>query len=176
MDLRTCRRSLRRPYRRPGLGWALWSLRGAGKQALPLRTRERETKSIRVFTNRTNGLALSPQGNIYGCQEGSRRIIEMQRDGSAIPLEARLGGARINYPSDLTVDSHGRIWFADPYNERPSHGPQVFPDLPHASVLRLEQHPTSHAWQVRRMTSDTRAPRSWRYRPTIARFMSAKAI
>ena len=118
-----------------------------------------ETKPIRVFTNRTNGLALSPEGNIYGCQEGSRRIIEMQRDGSAIPLEARLGGARINYPCDLTVDSHGRIWFADPYNERPSHGPQVFPDLPHASVLRLEQHPTSHAWQIKRMTSDTRLPR-----------------
>jgi sugar lactone lactonase YvrE len=59
----------------------------------------------------------------------------------------------------LTVDSHGRIWFTDPYNERPSHGPQIFPDLPHASVLRLEQHPTSHAWQIRRMTSDTRAPR-----------------
>jgi sugar lactone lactonase YvrE len=118
-----------------------------------------EAKPIRVFTNRTNGLALSPQGNIYGCQEGSRRVIEMQRDGSAIPLEAWLGGARINYPSDLTVDGHGRIWFTDPYNELPSHGPQVFPDLPHASVLRLEQHPTSHAWRVRRMTFDTSAPR-----------------
>jgi sugar lactone lactonase YvrE len=117
------------------------------------------TKPIRVFTNRTNGLALSPEGNIYGCQEGSRRVIEMQRDGSAVPLEAWLGGARINYPSDLTVDSHGRIWFTDPYNERPSHGPQVFPDLPHASVMRLEQHPTSHAWQVRRMTFDTNVPR-----------------
>jgi gluconolactonase len=118
-----------------------------------------ETTLSRVFTNRTNGLAMSPEGNIYGCQEGSRRVIEMMRDGSATPLEAMLGGARINYPCDLAVDRHGRIWFCDPYNALPSHGPQVFPDLPHASVLRLEHHPTSHAWRIKRMTSDTSVPR-----------------
>ncbi|HTH95911.1 MAG TPA: SMP-30/gluconolactonase/LRE family protein [Stellaceae bacterium] len=117
------------------------------------------TRPIRAFTNRVNGLGLSAEGTLYGSQEGSRRIIEMMPDGSAIPLEPWLGGARINYPCDLTVDSHGRIWFADPYNPLPSHGPQVFPDLPHASVLRLEHHPTSHAWRIKRMTLDTKVPR-----------------
>ncbi len=41
-----------------------------------------------------------------------------------------------NFPTDLTVDSKGRIWFADPYNPLRATGPQIFPPLDHASVLR----------------------------------------
>ena len=62
-------------------------------------------EEIRRFTNRINGLALTPDGRLYGGQEGSRRIIEMNADGSAAPLGATLDGQRINYPCDLAVDS-----------------------------------------------------------------------
>jgi gluconolactonase len=116
-------------------------------------------EEIRRFTNRTNGLALTPDGRLYGCQEGSRRIIEMNADGSAVPLGATLDGQRINFPSDLTVDRRGRIWFTDPYHHLPSHGPQIFPNLPHASVLRLDRHRVTHDWIVERLTFDTAAPR-----------------
>ena len=116
-------------------------------------------ENIRRFTNRINGLALTHEGRLYGCQEGSRRIIEMNADGSAVPLGATLDGQRINYPSDLTVDRSGRIWFTDPYHHLPSHGPQIFPNLPHASVLRLARHPVTHDWIVERLTFDTAAPR-----------------
>jgi gluconolactonase len=116
-------------------------------------------EEIRRFTNRINGLALTPDGSLYGCQEGSRRIIEMNPDGSAQPLGATLDGQRINFPSDLTVDRKGRIWFTDPYHQLPSHGPQIFPNLPHASVLRLDRHRVTHDWIVERLTFDTAAPR-----------------
>jgi gluconolactonase len=116
-------------------------------------------EEIRRFTNRTNGLGLSPDGRLYGCQEGSRRIIEMNADGSATPLGATLDGQRINFPCDLTVDRKGRIWFTDPYHHLPSHGPQIFPNLPHASVLRLDRHHVTHDWIIERLTFDTAAPR-----------------
>jgi gluconolactonase len=114
---------------------------------------------IRRFTNRTNGLALTPDGHLYGCQEGSRRVIEMKADGSAVALAATLDGHRINFPSDLTIDRAGRIWFTDPYHHLASHGPQIFPNLPHASVLRLDRHRVTHDWIVERLTFDTAAPR-----------------
>jgi gluconolactonase len=116
-------------------------------------------EEIRRFTNRINGLALTPDGHFYGCQEGSRRIIEMNADGSAAPLGATLDGQRINFPSDLTVDRTSRIWFTDPYHHLPSHGPQIFPNLPHASVLRLSRHHVTHDWIIERLTFDTAAPR-----------------
>jgi sugar lactone lactonase YvrE len=118
-----------------------------------------ETKAIRHFTNRVNGMAMSPHGTIFGCQEGSRRLIDMLPDGTAFAKQPWLDGQRINYPCDLSLDSHGRIWFTDPYHERTSHGPQVFPDLPHCSVIRLEHHYATHAEQLRRVTYDTIDPR-----------------
>jgi gluconolactonase len=113
----------------------------------------------RRFTNRINGLALAPEGGLYACQEGSRRVIELKADGSAVALGVTIDGKRINFPSDLTIDGQGRIWFTDPYHQLTSFGPQIFPPLPHASVLRLARHPLSHHWLVERMTVDTAAPR-----------------
>jgi gluconolactonase len=115
---------------------------------------------LRRFTNRTSGLALGPEGRLFGCQEGSRRIIEFRSDGSALPIVALLDGRRHNYPRDLTVDSAGRIWFADPYSATLSHGPQLFPALPHASILRLNRDPVTHDWMVARITRDTTSPRA----------------
>jgi len=115
---------------------------------------------LRRFTNRVNGLAFDAEGRLYGCQEGSRRIIEMKADGSAAALGATLEGRRINFPCDLVIDRGGRIWFSDPYHPLPSHGPQVFPVLPHASVLRLERHKVTHDWVIKRMSLDTLAPRA----------------
>ena len=114
---------------------------------------------LRSFTNRTNGLALSGGGGLYGAQEGSRRVIEMKADGSAAALGATIDGARINFPSDVAVDGKGRIWFTDPYHKLASYGPQMFAPLPHASVLRLDRHPQSHKWVIERLTLDTAAPR-----------------
>src|ERR1700734_447050 len=70
-------------------------------------------QEVRRFTNRTSGLGLGPHGRLFGCQEGSRRIVEFNADGSATALGTTVGGRRHNFPGDLVVDRGQRIWFAD---------------------------------------------------------------
>ena len=114
---------------------------------------------FRNYTNRVNGIAFGPERRLYGCQEGSRRVIQFLADGSATITATKLAGRYHNFPSDLTVARSGAIWFADPYNPIPAIGPQVFPPLDHASVLCLERD-ASHRWRIDRKTFDTAAPRS----------------
>ena len=115
--------------------------------------------TFRPYTLRTSGLAFGPNGNLYGAQSGSRRIIWYKNDGSSAYLNARLAGARHNHPHDLVVDSKGRIWFSDPYSELRTRGPQIFPPLNHCSVLRLDYESPPREWVVKRMTHDTIEPR-----------------
>jgi gluconolactonase len=119
----------------------------------------RTTAEIRRYTNRVNGIGLGPDGAVYGCQEGGRRVIQFNADGTATVTGTTLDGRFHNHPSDLTVDRDGRIWFTDPYNPMQAFGPQIFPPLDHASVLRLERD-ERRAWTIRRMTFDTTAPRA----------------
>ena len=112
---------------------------------------------FRKYTNRTNGLAFSADGHLYGCQSGSRRIVRFNPDGSTSVLADRLDGHFHNHPNDLAVDRQGRIWFTDPYGRLPAPGPQLQGLLDHASVLRLEQRP-DRTWVIRRMTYDTTSP------------------
>jgi gluconolactonase len=123
----------------------------------------RTVSEFRRFTNRTNGLAFGPGGELYGAQEGSRRVIEFMRDGSARPTASKIAGRFHNCPTDLVVDSEGRIWFADPYNPLRAYGPQLFPPLDHASVLRLSRERAYGIflpWFITRVTFDTTAPRA----------------
>lgn len=119
----------------------------------------RETTEIRKYTSRINGLGFGPNGEFYGCQEGGRRLVEMAPDGRMFKVDALLDGKLHNHPSDLTVDKAGRIWFADAHSSTLAFGPQIFPVLDHASVLRLEKN-ERNAWALRRVTFDTVAPRS----------------
>ena len=112
----------------------------------------------RRYTGRVKALAFDGQGNLYGCQSSSRRLVRYNPDGSTTPMEYRLNGHFHNYPDDLAIDRQGRIWFSDPYSRIPSRGPQLQPPLDHASVLRLERQ-ADRNWIIRRMTYDTRAPR-----------------
>lgn len=112
---------------------------------------------FRRFAARTRALGFDTEGNLYGCQSGARRIVRYNRDGSTTPMEARLDGGFHNYPDDLAVDRHGRIWFSDPIDPIPIGG-QAYPDLDHASVLRLELQEGGKG-KLRRMTFDTTAPR-----------------
>ena len=116
-------------------------------------------ENFRRYSGRTNGLAIGPDGALFGAQEGGRRIIQFMADGSIAPTEELLDGCRHNQPTDLVVDRKGRIWFTDPYNPVAPYGPPAFPFLDHESVLRLE-HDASGAWQIVRITHDTRSPRA----------------
>ena len=119
-----------------------------------------KASEFRKYTNRTNGLAFAPGGALYGCQESSRRVIRFAEDGSTTTTAFLLDGSYHNHPNNLAIDSKGRIWFSDPWSELRASGPQIFPALEHASVLRLELDSFRKLWSIRRMTYDTVAPRA----------------
>src|SRR5882757_4472681 len=47
---------------------------------------------LRRYTNRVNGLAFGPNGELYGAQEGGRRLVEFTLDGRTVPVDAVLDG------------------------------------------------------------------------------------
>lgn len=114
---------------------------------------------FRRYTNRVNGLAHGPGGEIYGAQEGGRRLVHFTPDGRVVPVDARLDGKYHNQPSDLVVDRRHRIYFTDPRHPIIPFGPSIFPFLDHCSVLRLERN-DRRAWTATRMTFDTASPRA----------------
>ena len=89
----------------------------------------------RNWSGRTNGLAVAQDGTVYGAQEGGRRMVHFLKDGSTAPMPDLLDGKHHNQPTDVIVDSKGRVWFADAYNAQVPYGPPVYPMLDHASVL-----------------------------------------
>jgi gluconolactonase len=119
-----------------------------------------ETRTKRKWTNRVNGIGFGIDGALYGCQEGSRRVIRMLTNGAATITTTEFHGAPHNHPCLLAVDRHGEIWFSDCHHPVAASGPAVFPLLPHQSVLRLAQgpRPQSH-WHIERLTFDTLHPR-----------------
>jgi gluconolactonase len=118
-----------------------------------------EVTPWRGYTSRTSGLAEGPHGLLYGCQEASRRVCEFNPDGSSAVTATTLNGKYHNHPSDATVDKAGRVWFCDPHNAVPAFGPQMFPVLPFAAVLRAARGP-NHRWGMERLTHDTAHPRA----------------
>ena len=112
---------------------------------------------FRKYTNRTKGLAFFPDGLLYGCQSGSRRVVRFNPDGSTSPLAYSLDGHFHNHPHDLVIDRRGRIWFTDPYDAIPAPGPQLHGPLEHASVLLLDRR-IDRSWFITRMTYDTGLP------------------
>jgi gluconolactonase len=114
---------------------------------------------FRRYANRVNGLALGPNGEVYGAQEGGRRLVEFTPDGRTVPVDALLDGKYHNQPSDLVVDRQNRIYFTDPRHPVIPFGPSIFPFLDHCSVLRLERN-DRRAWVATRLTYDTVSPRA----------------
>ena len=90
------------------------------------------TSEYRRYTNRVNGLGRGPGGELYGAQEGGRRLIEFTPDGRVVAVDALLDGKYHNQPCDLVVDSRHRLWFADPRHATIPFGPAIFPYLDHA--------------------------------------------
>ena len=112
---------------------------------------------FRRWSGRVNGLAVAKDGSVFGAQEGGRRVIQFMNDGSARPITEFLEGERNNQPTDVAVDSKGRVWIADAYNAQAPYGPPTAPMLPHASVLRADPQGPGN-YRLNRVTYDTAGP------------------
>jgi gluconolactonase len=62
----------------------------------------------------SNGLALSPDGLLAICQQGNRRVVRIEGDGTTTVLADRYEGKRLNSPNDLVYRSDGTLFFTDP--------------------------------------------------------------
>jgi len=63
----------------------------------------------------TNGLLFDRKGQLVACDSEGRRMVRIDPDsGKLTVLTDRFEGKRYNTPNDLTIDSHGRIYFSDP--------------------------------------------------------------
>lgn len=113
------------------------------------------TEVLRRFTCGADGIAVAPDGALYVCQSTSRRVARLHTDGSTSVLPYLLEGRLHNFPRKLDVDPSGAIWFSDTA-KLVSPGPQIYPVLDHASVLRLS--PSPRGPRLERMTFDTAAP------------------
>ncbi len=84
-----------------------------------IRSFDPDTRALgdyRKYTSRINGIAFAPDGTLFACQDGGRRVIQYLADGTATPTATRLDGGIHNHPSDLAIDRAGRVWFTDPYS------------------------------------------------------------
>ena len=101
-----------------------------------------------------------PNGVLYGCEGGARRVVRYNADGTTTSLTDGFEGQRLNIPNDLAIDNSGRIWFTDPYYEGaagPSTEDRANKDLDHDSVYRLDPQDDG-AWAISRVTFDTTRP------------------
>jgi sugar lactone lactonase YvrE len=152
------------PYQGPANG-VVWDGEGLlislmeAQLIMRLDPKSGNVSEFRNYKNRTNGLAIGPKGELYGAQEGSRRIIEFMLDRRAIAHTALLDGKHHNHPCDLIVDRSGGIWFTDPVSPVLAFGVQFFGPLDHASVLHLGRDPRG-SWVLQRKTYDTILPRA----------------
>jgi gluconolactonase len=61
-----------------------------------------------------NGLAFDQKGRLLLAQQGARRVIRLEADGTQTLLAERVAGKRLNSPNDLAVRPDGSVFFTDP--------------------------------------------------------------
>lgn len=107
---------------------------------------------VREGTNQANGLMLDPQGRLFACEGGGRRVVRYDADETVVVADS-FEGKRLNSPNDLAIDLQGRIWFTDP---RYSNDRETM-ELDHESVFRADPKRDGE-WELHRVTFDTTRP------------------
>jgi gluconolactonase len=69
---------------------------------------------FRAATGHANGSTRDREGRLVTCEQGARRVVRTEHDGSVTVLAERFEGRRFNAPNDVVVRSDGTIWFTDP--------------------------------------------------------------
>ncbi len=108
-----------------------------------LRSSNGQISVFRHPAGRANGLLFDHQGRLLACEGaapgGRRRVTRTEPDGTLTVLAERYQGHRLNSPNDLTIDSHGRIYFSDPrYGDREDLEQRDAQGLPVEAVYRID--------------------------------------
>lgn len=78
---------------------------------------DEETGHVSLFrapVPNANGNTRDREGRLVTCEQGGRRVVRTEWDGSITVLADRYRGRRLNSPNDVVVKSDGSIWFTDP--------------------------------------------------------------
>ena len=110
----------------------------------------------RTGLDRTNGLAFDAAGRLFGCCQGSRRIMRFDPDGKNVVVADQVDGKKLNTPNDLAIDRKGRIWFTNPWNADNIDKTET-QELDNRSVLRMDPQKDGK-YTVTRVTFDTTQP------------------
>jgi gluconolactonase len=70
--------------------------------------------AFRTPAGYANGNTVDREGRLVTCEQGGRRVVRLEHDGSLTVLADRYQGRRFNSPNDVVVKSDGTIWFTDP--------------------------------------------------------------
>jgi gluconolactonase len=63
---------------------------------------------------KTNGLAIGKDGNIFACEYGSGTILQISQWGKVSTFVSGYRGKPFHRPNDLVIDQKGNIYFTDP--------------------------------------------------------------
>ncbi len=100
---------------------------GATPDARLYRVAPDGTTTIARAGSGTNGLALGPDGALYGASHALGAIVRFDlADLAAAPVTivGEHEGERFDGPNDLVISTRGAIWFTDPDYQAPSPRPQ----------------------------------------------------
>jgi gluconolactonase len=74
-------------------------------------------KKVNIFSqssNNSNGLTRDKQGRLIICEQNTRRVTRIEKDGTITVLADKFQGKKLNAPNDIVVKSDGAIYFTDP--------------------------------------------------------------
>jgi gluconolactonase len=67
-----------------------------------------------LLIEKTNGLAFGFDGNLYVCEYGKGKILQISWEGKIEVYSYGYKGEKFNRPNDLTFDNNGNLFFTDP--------------------------------------------------------------
>jgi gluconolactonase len=75
-------------------------------------TWEEETGAVSIWrkpSGHANGHTRDRQGRIISCEDGGRRVVRFEHDGSITVIASHYQGRRLNSPNDVVVKSDGSL-------------------------------------------------------------------
>src|SRR5690606_11863853 len=93
----------------------------------------------------SNGLIISPTGELVLCQHGDRRIAKMNADVSNpkpdfITLSDGFGGKKFNSPNDLVYAKNGDLFFTDPPYGLERNNPNSVKEMDYQGVYKIDKN------------------------------------